>query len=494
MINFVLLKEYIKKHLFFAVPTLYLVLAVFSLPHLGIGWDTPVNLAKGEQVLNFLQRLDTSYLLDSSYSSGVVNSRYFNEIPSYENGHPPAYSFLSFLVGNFFSSIFGFKFYFFHFLNVFITFAFLYFYQLFTYKYVKSRFAVVLSSLVLISIPLFFIYTIVNTKDLPVVVFTFFSLVFIKLYRKLGVKRLYVSLFLFLLAIFSKFTAIYLVPVLFYFVYKDISLRKYIRENFITFVFFSFIILFATLFFFWPHLIFNFSTELKRLEFVYFLLPKVSINNVYFYTYIVEKIPIVFSAIFLVSTLYAFITKKIRIIALFWILPTFMYLVILNRYYEFFRQFLFIFVALSFFSTVLFARLLKITYVKYLFPILLIAYSSYYFFMPTYNKVYFSSILVEEKSKDVWGITLPTALRYVESRYGPAKIYFSPLSFLLEYQGLREKGYEIIYTPQASDIWIATTMVDAYEEERAVREENYTLDRNFVEGNGVIEVWVRKQM
>ena len=465
--------------------------------HIGFGWDSPVNLVKGEQVYNFVRTLEKNYLFDNSYSSGLHKSLYFFEIPGYENGHPPAYSFIVFIIGNFFSMLFGFKYYFFHLANIIFTAFFLYFFQKFTYQFTKSLTISIVSSLVLISIPHFFVYSIVNIKDLPVALFTFFGIYSLLLFKPkdLLIKIIVVQTFV-LLALYSKFTAIYLFPVILYLSYLDKNLYKFVRGQFwkVALLVSSYTILFTCVF--WPHLIFNFSYELERLKFVYMTLPENSVNDHFFVFFFVEKLPLVFLILFGGSILYGLAFSREKKLLAFWFLPIFLYLIFVNRYYEAFRQFLFIFV-FSAFSLALalnkiLARHVKNFFVTVFLILSLISYSMYYFLMPSYKKIFFSSVFFSEGSKDIWGLSLPEALDYVEKKYAPTRIYFSPLAFLLEYYEIREKGWEIIYQPEYSNIWVTTTKVNPYEEERLLRENYYIKDSDFKHGEDVLEVWVKR--
>lgn len=479
------------KYIVYVIPVLYLIVAIFSLNKIGIGWDTPVNLNKGEQVFNFLTTLNKKYLLDSTYTN--TSFRFFSEIPSLENGHPPAFSFISYSVGFLFSSIFGFKYYFFHLANVTLTAIGLVYIAkiIISWDKVAKLYLIPVVQLILISIPAFFVFSITSTKDIPVVFLTLISIYYLStIDSKNYTKNVLTSFVLFVIALFSKFTAVFIAPFALFLVYKN---RKYIfTKKILGLLFLTFVLCVLV---FWPNILFNTQYELRRLSFVYLHLPKTSVNEYAFTHFYLRKLPAVYTAIFVSSVLFLPFVKR-RIYLSLWILPTLLYLIIVNRYYEVLRQFLFIFPALVIlfyfvidFAQSKFSAAKKYSYI-YLIPLFLLGI--YLTFLPIHKKVFYNSRFAEDSSKDVWGIGLPVALEYVYKTYTPNKIYYSPLAFLMEYQGVRDRGYEIVYTPTDSVIWIATTDVAAYGEEKQEREMYYKKDDNFNKGEGSVEVWVRK--
>lgn len=479
------------KYIVYFIPALYLFVAIFSLNKIGIGWDTPVNLNKGEQVFNFLTTLNKKYLFDSTYTN--TSFRFFSEVPALENGHPPAFSLISYFVGYLFSSIFGFKYYFFHFANITLTAIGVVYIAKIIISWNKSKkiYLIPLIQLILISIPAFFVFSITSTKDIPVVFLTLISIYYLSTVdSKNYTKNILISFVLFIIALFSKLTAVFVVPFALFLIYKNrkfVFNKKVLGLLVITFIFCVLV--------FWPNILFNTQYELNRLAFVYLHLPKTSVNEYAFTHFYLRKLPVVYTSIFVASLCFLPFVKK-RVYLSFWVLPTFLYLVIVNRYYQVLRQFLFIFpvLVILFYFAIDFIQdrffLLKKYAYLYLIPVGLL--SIYLTFLPVHKKVFYNSRFAEDSSKDVWGIGLPVALDYVYNNYSPSKIYYSPLAFLMEYQGVRDRGYEIVYTPSDSIIWIATTDVAAYGEEKQVREMYYEKDNNFNKGEGSIEVWVRK--
>jgi len=479
------------KYVIYITPLLYLGVAIFSLNKIGIGWDTPVNLNKGEQVFNFLTTFNKNYLLDSTYIGHSF--RYFSEIPSTENGHPPAFSFISYTLGHFLSSVFGFRYYFFHLANVFLTAIGLIYIAKIIIKWGSPAklYLVPIVQLILISIPAFFVFSIVSTKDTPVVFLTLISIYFLStITAKNYVKNILISFILFIIALFSKLTAIFITPFVLYLIFKN---RKFVfTKKMLSLLFVTFLVCVLV---FWPNILLNTQYEFSRLSFVYLHLPKVSVNEYAFTHFYLRKLPVVYSAIFASSVLFLPFIKK-RTYFSFWIFPTVLYLIVVNRYYQVLRQFLFIFpiLVILFYFVVDFLQDRYVFLKKYsgLYLIPLILFALYLILLPVPKKVFYTSYFAKDSSKDVWGVGLPVALNYVYKNYQPTKIYYSPLAFLMEYEGVYNKGFEIVYTPTDSVVWIATTDVAAYGEEKKVREQYYTKDDNFLKGAGSIEVWVRK--
>ena len=467
---------------------LYVFLAFFSITKLGFGWDTTVNLAKGEQVFNFLFTLNPGYLVDGAYSS-----KYFNEVPGLNNGHPPAFSFIAFTIGNLFSKLFGFKFYYFHFANVILTTIFLSFFTKYLLKISKNIYLSILCSLILISIPNFFVYSIVNTKDFPVLVFSFFVFLVLLNVKKTDNFKIFVfSLNLFLVAAFTKFTVIFLLPLFLYLAYKNLPLLNYIKAQKIKILFTSVLFLYANIFYFWPHVLFMPILQINKLIYVYFLLPASSVNYVWFVYFYFIQTPIIYFILITLGIIYSLISKQ-KII-LIWILPSLFYLTFINRQYDILRQFLFLLVpyTLVIFNLLVFIKS-KFNKLYIIIFVIIFFYSLYLMFLPPSLKVTFSPFILSTKNNDGWGITLPYSLEYVKNNYKQgSRVYFSPAAFLLEYYDL--KNYEIIYDPLYADIFITTTDTSSYIEEFNIRTKNFVKDTNFKLLDNSVEIWVKPEL
>lgn len=479
------------KYTIYIIPILYLLIVFFNIKNIGIGWDTPVNLNKGEQVFNFLTTLNKKYLLDSTYTN--ISFRFFSEVPALENGHPPAFSFISYSVGFLFSSIFGFKYYFFHLANIALTAVGLVYIAKIIIVWSKKvdNIFIVFSQVILISIPQFFIYTVTSTKDVPVIFLTLISIYYLSTVNTKNLKKnVFLFTFLFTLALFSKFTAIFTAPLVMYLVYiKREQLINLKTALFVVSVFLGSLIIF------WPHLVFNFGSELQKLNFVYIQLPTSSVSEEPFTYYYLRQLPIVHTVIFLFAiSMLPFIKNRAKLFL--WVAPALIYLILVNRYYQVFRQFLFVFppLVITLYFCFDYLKQKSVFFKKYsyilAFPVFL--YLIFLLFLPPHKKVFYSSFIADKSTKDVWGVSLPVALNYVYKTYQPSNIYYSPLSFLMEYQQVSNKGFVITYVPQNSYIWIANPQVNAYSEEKEVRENFYTKDTNFVDGEQSLEVWVRK--
>lgn len=461
-------------------------MSVYSLNQIGIGWDTSVNLAKGEQIFNFLKTLNPGYLIDGAYKS-----LYFKEIPALDNGHPPAFSFIAFAIGNFLIKLFGFKYYFFHIANVILGTIFIYVITKFLfYKVSKNIVLSIVPSIILISIPYFFVYSVVDTKDFPVLAFSSFALVI--LINKFKDKLLQLILFsiFVLLALYVKLTFLFLIPVLLYLFFINKELVKFCKSNFKKIIYVEILVIYTITFLFWPNLIFNFNYEILRLYDVYFLLPSKSINYVSFGYFYLTETPLFYLIIFLTSVfVLLFKHSKYRTIYLVWVLPAILYLGLINRQYDVVRQFLFL--SLPFVFSIF--LLLKYIHNKFIYKVLLIGillYSIYLLTLPTYKKVVYSNIILRGYTNDGWGLTLPKVLSYVKATYPKGRIYFSPAAFLLTYYDL--KNYEIIYDPYFADIFITTTKTSSYLEERVLREKYFIKDINFNLLGDTLEVWIKK--
>lgn len=469
--------------LLLVVPFLYLIKVFIDIKNIGIGWDTSVNLVKGEQVYRFLKTLDFSV-----FSSNSFTSLYFNEIPSYLNGHPTAFSFLSFLIGNFFSEIFEFHYYFFHIANICLTFLFLIILGFFVLKISKSYIYAIFSQIVILSHPFFYLHSVVNIKDLPVLVFSFIAIVFIfeKGLLKDRYLNYYFSLIFFILSVYSKFTAIFLLPLYFYLLYK-FRLKFSLKVISVS----AFIITCITLIFY-PAIVFNFTEEIFRVVNVYLYLPSKAYNDVSFFYFLFINTPVGLLLIYLSTFSIFLFNKRFIFIFIIWLLPAFFYLIFINRQYDALRQFLFILVPFSVFSFLFFEKI-KIYLTPFFVNLILvfsIIYFLFLFYLPVNQKIFYKNFFNIEAVNDGWGISIPIALKYVRSNYLGGRLYYSPANFLLEYYPIDK--FEIIYQPEYSDIWIAARKTSSYVEEARVREQYYKLDENFDISNGMLEIWVKK--
>ena len=480
-----------KTNLILFVPALiYFFIALYTLPKIGIGWDTSVNLAKGEQVFNFLRTLNPGFLI-----SGFEKSLYFNEVPGLKNGHPPAFSLISFLLGNLFSRIFGFKYYFFHLANIFLATAFLYYLpKYFFYKISKSLLISVTATFILISIPYFFVHSIVNTKDFPVLVFSFFVIMlFLRNFENTLLKLILISQF-FLLALFIKFTVIFLLPLYIYLFYKDKILISFLKNNLVKTVGVVALFIYANIFYFWPNIIFTPIYELERLLFVYFHLPANYRNYVPFYYFYYLETPLLYTLLFALGTLAIFLSKnKFKLFYFLWVGASLVYLIFINKQYDTTRQFLFL--SIPFVFSIFYFFIYIKGKRKFIFNLLIAVSLIYCFYLITlspYKKVIFTNAIVSQPLNDGWGLTLPVTLDYVNKNYNTGRIYYSPASFLLEYYNI--KKFEIIYDPFYADIFITTTKTSSYVEEQKIRENFFKKDTNFNILNNSVEIWVKKSI
>ncbi len=480
------MKRY-KKYLLLIPAILYFLVGVYSLNKIGIGWDTSVNLVKGEQVFNFLQTLNPGYLID-----GAHKSLYFHEIPGIQNGHPPAYSFIAFSIGHLFSEIFGFKYYYFHISNLLLGVIFIYVVtkHLF-FKISKNYYVSIVSSLILISIPYYFVYSISNTKDFPVLALsTFALLVVLNKFKNIYLQIIALSIFT-LLALYTKFTVVFLLPLIFFEAYRSNDIKKYIISNIKKVLITEFFIFYTVTFYFWPHLLFNFIYEVSRLYYVYFLLPAKSLNYVSFGYFYSTQTPLLYLLLFFISLIFVLIKgSSYKTLFLIWVLPSVFYLAFINRQYDVVRQFLFLWLPFVF-CIFIFIKKIKKMLLLYLIIFVVSIYSFYLILIPPYKKVVYSNSITRGYVNDGWGLTLPKVLEYVKEYNTKGKrIYFSPAAFLLEYYNL--KDYEIIYDPYFADIFITTTKTSSYEEEKVLREKYFKKDTKFNVFGDTLEIWLKK--
>lgn len=478
----------IPRLLLFIVPIVYFISFILLRNKIGFGWDSPSNLYKGEQLFWFLKTLDKKFLIDGY----LVSSYKFPPATEY-NSHPPAYSLFVFIIGNAFSGIFKFKYWFFNLPNVLLFTFFLHYFGFTVLKVIKSLMWSVFAQILLISIPLVYIHSIVNLKDMPVAVFSYISVFILIFANKGNFKKIYfLSLFLICLAMLTKLTAIVILPFWFILGFKKIYDLK-IKFSLI-YIFGSLFLIFGTSVVLWPNIFFNHTYELARLKFLYTEVPVLKTSES-FVLHFIYTLPVHYLILFVASVLVLLKNYKdsIRVTLLTWIIFPLTLFFLISTFYDGLRHFLFALFPLTLFIVVQIFELTRKE--SYAFKFLLFSLTTLFFvlqivFISPFQISYVNSLTPMSFYKsDYWAVSYPIGIDYIKQNYPNQKIHFLPGQGMFRYYDLENELAE--QNLDSADVILATVNSYWYFLNYGLLAQKFNKDVKF-EGRGVIEVWLKK--